>query len=208
MKKPLLLFTFAFCLSTFTFAQEYGWIDLSQKISNQNSTLLTDIHFIDENEGWVTTSSFAEIYHTTDGGQTFEIQTLQMPAHQIHMLDKNRGYAGGQSGTVFYTNNSGKNWKLINDFLPSTVRGLTFPAKSDTGFICGDSGWVGKIDSMHIFDLQKLVNSNLYDVSFLTKNDGDVAGSAIIRHYKWQRMAGRKTICFGVFQHRIPFRLA
>ncbi len=199
MKKLLLLATFSFFLSTFSFSQDYGWVDLSQNIPNQNATLLTDIHFIDENEGWVSTSSLAEIYHTTDGGQTFETQTVQMPAYQIHMLDKNRGYAGGSSGTVFYTNNGGENWRLLNEFFPPTVRGLTFPAKSDTGFICGDSGWVGKIDSTHIFDMQKLVNSHLYDVSFLTKNDGDVAGGSIIRHYNGEEWLAEKQYAYGYY---------
>ncbi len=169
MKKLFLLLSFSFFLSIFSFSQEYGWIDLSDNIPTQGGNLLTDIFFIDENEGWVTTSSLLEIYHTTNGGLTFEIQTVQMPAHQIQMLDKNRGYAGGQSGTVFYTNNGGKNWNLINGFLPSTVRGLTFPAESDTGFICGDNGWVGKIDSTHIFDMEKLVIANLYAISFPDK---------------------------------------
>lgn len=115
------------------------------------------------------------------------------------MLDKNRGYTGGQSGTAFYTNNGGKNWRLLNEFFPPTVRGLTFPAKSDTGFICGDNGWGGKIDSTHIFDTQKLVNSNLYDVSFLTENDGDIAGIAIIRHYNGNEWLTEKQYSLGYF---------
>jgi hypothetical protein len=60
---------------------------------------------------------------------------------------------------------------------------LAFPPASDTGFICGDNGWVGKIDSTHVFDMEKLVNANLYAISFPDKNKGWVCGGSIIRNY-------------------------
>lgn len=183
MKKYFFLFPFALCLVTFSFSQEYGWVDLSQNIPTQGANLLPDIFFIDENEGWVTSSSQFEIYHTTDGGLTFEVQTTFQSINAIYMLDKNKGYAGGQSGIVFYTNNGGDTWNLINNSLPSTIRGLAFPPDSDTGFICGDNGWVGKIDSIHVFDQEKLVNANLYAISFPAKEEGWVCGGSIIRHY-------------------------
>lgn len=184
MKRLFLLFTFTFLLSTFSFSQEYGWVDLSDSIPTQGSNLLTDVFFVNENEGWITTSSQNEIYYTKDGGLNFETQNVLQPAHAIHMLDDKKGFAGGLSGTVFYTNNGGTNWNLINNFLPSTIRGLSFPAESDTGFICGDNGWVAKIDSTHIFDMEKLANGSFYDISFPTKNEGWLCGGAIIRHFK------------------------
>lgn len=205
MKRLFLLFTFTFLLTSFSFSQEYGWVDLSENIPNKNATVLTDVFFVNENEGWITTSSQNEIYHTKDGGLSFEIQNVLQPAFAIQMLDDKRGFAGGQSGTVFYTNNGGKNWNLINSFLPSTIRGLSFPAESDTGYVCGDNGWFAKVDSTHIFDMEKLANGSFYDISFPTKNEGWLCGGAIIRHYKdgsWlgdQNYASNgyySTICF------------
>lgn len=179
--KKLLLSTLAFCLCTFAFAQQYGWVDLSANIPGDPD--LSDVFFVSDGEGWVTSGSLSEIYHTTDGGATFEVQNVLQPANAIYMLDTNRGFAGGKSGAVFYTNDGGKNWNLINNFLPSSVRGLTFPAESDTGFICGDYGWVAKIDSIHIFDEEKLFESNLYAIDFPSKNEGWVCGGSIILHY-------------------------
>lgn len=181
MKKIILLLTFNFCLSTFALAQQYGWTDLSTNIPG--SPDLSDVFFVSNDEGWVTSSSLAEIYHTTDGGATFEVQNVIQPVNAIYMLDRNRGFAGGKSGAVFYTNDGGKNWNLINNFLTSSVRGLTFPAESDTGFICGDYGWVAKIDSIHIFDEEKLFESNLYAIDFPSKNEGWVCGGSIIWRY-------------------------
>lgn len=159
-----------------------NWVNMSSNIPDSN-LLLTDVFFINENEGWITTSGANKIFHTKDGGLTFETQTTLQPTNAICMLNENTGFAGGQSGAVFYTNNGGENWNLINNFLPSTIRGMSFPPGSDTGFICGDSGWVGKINATEIFDMEKLVNSNLYAISFPVKNEGWLCGGSIIRHY-------------------------
>lgn len=185
MKNFILLAIFIFVMIPILFSQEYEWIDISDKIPNQDASVLTDIFFINENEGWITTSSAFEIYHTTDGGLSFEIQPLQQytAANSIFMLDDKKGFAGGQSGAVYYTNNGGASWNLINGFLPSDISGLTFPPDSDTGYICGGSGWVAKIDTTHLFDMEKLVNANLYAISFPIKGEGWVCGGSIIRHY-------------------------
>jgi len=53
--------------------QAYGWIDISDNIPGNPS--LSDVFFISDNEGWITSGSQANIYHTTDGGETFEVQT-------------------------------------------------------------------------------------------------------------------------------------
>jgi photosystem II stability/assembly factor-like uncharacterized protein len=102
MKKLLLLITFAFFLLPFSFAQQYGWTDISANLPGTLS--LTDIFFISDDEGWITTSTLAEIYHTTDGGLTFEVQTTPLGATQaVQMLDANNGYSGGDGGWVYKT---------------------------------------------------------------------------------------------------------
>ena len=101
MKKLLLLITFSIFLLPFSFAQ-YTWHDISANIPQTGETLpnLSDVYFVSDNEGWITSSSHAEIYHTTDGGATFEVQTTQYHCNAIHMLNENEGYAGGASGRV------------------------------------------------------------------------------------------------------------
>ncbi|TNF42502.1 MAG: hypothetical protein EP310_05905, partial [Bacteroidetes bacterium] len=99
--KKLLISTFAFYLSTFAFAQEYGWTDLSANIPG--SPDLSDVFFVSDDEGWITSSSHAEIYHTTDGGKTFEVKTTLYACNAIHMLNENVGYAGGASGFIYKT---------------------------------------------------------------------------------------------------------
>jgi len=160
-----------------------NWVNMSSNIPDSN-LLLTDVFFLNENEGWITSSSgdFA-IYHTTDGGLTFETQTTALSCDAIYMFNENEGFAGGQSGAVYHTNNGGTDWNMINNFLPSHIRSMSFPPESDTGFICGGSGWVGKINATEIFDMEKLVNADLSSISFSTKNEGWLCGGSIIRHY-------------------------
>lgn len=180
--KQILTITFSFFLSIFSFSQEYGWVDLSDNLPD-NAFPITDIFFLNENEGWVTASSVSEIYHTTDGGLTFETQTTLQPSQTIYMLNELEGFAGGQSGAVHHTSDGGETWNLINNFLPGTIFSMSFPPDSDTGYICGNDGWVGKINSNEIFDMEKLVYSHLYAISFPTKGEGWLCGGSIIQHY-------------------------
>ncbi len=81
----------------------HGWVDVSEKLIQLDPDF-SDIHFIGD-EGWMTS---AEIYHTTDGGDTWEIQSTLLPCHAIDMLSPTEGYAGGKSGFVYHTTDGGK----------------------------------------------------------------------------------------------------
>ncbi|PKN97207.1 MAG: hypothetical protein CVU43_17585 [Chloroflexi bacterium HGW-Chloroflexi-5] len=103
-------------------AQQYGWVDYRSKIPDfPGDTVLKggsryiadfkDVFFIDDNEGWVTTSNGAEfdavILHTLDGGETWDIQTPPSKCSPIWMLDKNTGYAGSGDGFIYKTTDGG-----------------------------------------------------------------------------------------------------
>ncbi len=76
MKKLLLFITFALCLSPYAFPQDYSWQDISNNLpGDPNEFSLSDIYFVSDDEGWITNAWKPEIYHTTDGGESFEIQT-------------------------------------------------------------------------------------------------------------------------------------
>ena len=101
MKRFLLLFSFAFGLSTFSFSQQYDWQDISANLPGDPD--LSDVYFVSDDEGWMSISNEAIILHTSDGGETFEIQTTQYPTEAIYMIDENEGYAGGANGRVYRT---------------------------------------------------------------------------------------------------------
>ena len=134
-------------------AQQYGWTDISYRlpdypydtsiINGGADTLianLTDICFIDDNNGWITTSSTysseeAAILHTYDGGNTWEVQIVMRPCSYIHMVDENSGYAASNGGTIYNTSDGGQNWMLFGA-TGTNVTGMSFPPGSDTGYLC------------------------------------------------------------------------
>ena len=106
---------------------------------------LSDVFFVSDNEGWITSSSIAEIYHTTDGGETFSTQvtSLGTSTGAIYMIDENDGYAGGASGFVYRTSDGGQNWTFLGA-ISSTLTDIDF-ASDTIGYACGDGGAVFSI---------------------------------------------------------------
>ena len=145
----ILIFCFLISFMAFTvFAQEYGWINMSENLPGTLS--LSDVFFISDNEGWITTSTLAEIYHTTDGGLTFEVQTTPLGATQaVQMLDSINGYSGGAGGWVYKTDDGGQNWNILASM--GTLLDISFPPGTNPnnpiGYACGDDGQVWEITS-------------------------------------------------------------
>jgi hypothetical protein len=138
---------------SFSSAQQYGWIDISANlpkypfdttiINNGADTIIaniSDISFINDNEGWVTTwhpwsQDSAAILHTTDGGNTWEVQMIFRPCTVIHMVNENLGWAGSDHGLIFKTTDGGENWN-IQGVTGGNITGMSFVPGSDTGYLC------------------------------------------------------------------------
>lgn len=144
---------FALCTLNYALAQQYGWTDISASlpdypydtviINNGADTgfaHISDISFINDYEGWVTTwhafsDQNAAILHTTDGGGTWEVQTVMRPCQVIHMVNENVGYAGSDGGLIFKTMNGGVNW-VFHGITGAPITGMSFVPGSDTGYVC------------------------------------------------------------------------
>ena len=182
MKKLILFSILTFTLSAIAFSQQYGWTDISANIPGNPS--LTDVFFVSDSEGWITSSSHAEIYHTTDGGETFEIQTTQYTCNAIHMLNENVGYAGGASGFIYKTTDGGEHWNFYGT-MTTTLADISFPHMGDTGYCCGINGNIWSITSTGVTKMTSNINGNLSSISFpISSEEGWVCGGDVIRHYK------------------------
>ena len=189
-KNLFLILTILFLLYTNINAQKYGWVDIS---GNVNSSIpdsligLRTLVFIN-NEGWIASfqaySSSGEVYHTTDGGQTFEIQQTLFPTESLHMLNSLEGYCGGNSGFIYRTTNGGVNWNY-HGTISNTLTGIDFPPQpADTGYACGFNGSIFRITNSGVVMMISNVVSDLADISFPMTDEGWVCGvSNIIRHY-------------------------
>jgi len=144
----ILLLLFALSPTLLALGQQYGWKDLSANIPIEAE--LTDVYFISDDEGWITTL-YADpiILHTTDGGITFEQQQVPLDGDllAIHMLDNMHGYCGISSGFIFMTEDGGANWNILASM--GTLTDISFPPDANpddpVGYACGDFGNVWEI---------------------------------------------------------------
>jgi len=183
VKKFLLIIILHSLLSILNYSQQYGWIDISDNIPGNPA--LSDVYFISDNEGWITSASlsYPEIYHTTDGGETFEVQFTQYNCNAIHMIDANEGYAGGTNGIVYRTTDGGTNWNAIGG-IGTTLADLTFPLTADTGYACGLNGNIWSVTASGVTRMTSGINGNLYALSFpVNSSYGKVCGGSIILTY-------------------------
>ncbi|PKN97205.1 MAG: hypothetical protein CVU43_17575 [Chloroflexi bacterium HGW-Chloroflexi-5] len=201
-KLQILLLLFALSPTPYALAQEYGWQDISDNIpdfpydtvyNNSGDTivaLLTDVYFINDNEGWITTwhprNDSAAVLHTTDGGETFEVQITQFPCNAIHILNENEGYAGGKSGRVYHTTNGGDNWIAIGS-IGTTLLDISFPfdagPNNPIGYASGDNGTVYSITPQGVLNLNSQLVITLGGISAPSDSNVWVCGGNRIYYY-------------------------
>jgi hypothetical protein len=135
------------CNFNAAYTRAYGWVDISEKlfpVGGAAGGCLSSLWFIG-NEGWITNSCFyKEIYHTTDGGETWDIQTTLGANHAIYMLSSETGYAGGQSGFLCKTTNGGQNWNF-HGVSPGQILSIGFSPDGSMGWCGCAEGWIAEI---------------------------------------------------------------
>ena len=113
------------------FSQTGNWVELP------NAPVVTrfnDIQFLNENQGWAV-NGWGQIYHSPDGGETWEMQFEQPNSHfrSVGFFDELNGWVGNvgegefgatDSTNLYYTENGGLSWSPFNDFNGPTPRGL------------------------------------------------------------------------------------
>jgi len=182
------------CNFTANYNQVYGWTDISSNLfplENAAGAGLSDIFFINEDEGWITNSSTAEIYHTTDGGATFEVQTTLYTCSAIYMINASEGYAGGANGFVYRTIDGGKNWNF-HGIISSSLTDMDFASPSQ-GYCCGDHGAVYSITPQGVTNLNSGLATNLAGISSPSENKVWVCGGGTIKYFNgstWEFQSG------------------
>lgn len=105
----------------------------------QNADEITDLQFVDKNNGWLICKyeydglSGSFIYHTEDGGITWERQEKTfITLNSLCFLNENGGWAVGEQGTLLHTKDGGINWEKKN---------ICEYGLFDVYFIDKDNGW-------------------------------------------------------------------
>lgn len=117
-------------LSVSSFAQNQWYIQ-SSGVNN----FLFDVHFVDEDNGWIAGNT-GLILNTTDGGATWNEQTTppNNTYYSMFFTDTQNGWAGGFAGKLIRTTDGGATW------IDGTAGTNRF--RYDLYFINPDSGWV------------------------------------------------------------------
>jgi hypothetical protein len=179
-----------FVIFTVSFAQEYGWIDISENIQIDSENFgFTDVFFINDVEGWVAIHGYyseggqiQKIFHTTDGGESFEAIETDGIANAIHFLDSQTGYIGMQEARVFKTTDGGDTWTLLFPLTGTPVRDISFYEGSTTGYCCGDNSTIYKITADGLIELDAPTVSNLLSISTFQEDEALVCGESTALH--------------------------
>ncbi|MGQ9556092.1 MAG: WD40/YVTN/BNR-like repeat-containing protein [Anaerolineae bacterium] len=173
-------------------SQTPSWSNISSHLTSPSGTPnLSDVHFIGS-EGWVTASNFGEVYHTSDGGDTFAVQHTDWPLMAIHMLSASEGYGGSAGsgyaqGNIYRTVNGGADWSLTGT-IGRPVNGIHFPPGSAVGYACGNQGKFGRISgsdvTMVIPPPPSGASVALNSVSFpVSADEGWLCGESLLLHF-------------------------
>ena len=184
MKKLIFLITIQLALFTSLFPQTYGWKDISanlRAIAGDDANLI-DISCTSDNECWIASLNRNQVYHTTDGGNTWEALEVGHVNRSIHMIDNLNGYAGDIS--VSRTTDGGKTWTFIG-YMQYPPQDIECPPGGETCYACGLIASVYRISANTITKMNVDATANFFSLSFPESADkGWLCGSSTIRTYE------------------------
>ena len=178
---------------------ETGHIEASVEGVSEEATLamgdpvLYDIQFIDEKTGWMV-GEFGKIYHTTDGGTTWNEQqntllghagiddALNLPAwFGVRFINATEGIAVGIEGKVVKTTDGGKTWAFTAEDLSTFSTDPLYALRlfgGGKGWIVGASGRVLQLrdGDWKNASLGRPLASWLRAVDFFDENNGWIVG--------------------------------
>jgi photosystem II stability/assembly factor-like uncharacterized protein len=103
-----------------------------------------DVKFKDTLEGWVAggndSTMEACVYHTLDGGQNWNQESLPQDANylwSLELIDGNKLWAVGRNGTIIHSSDCGSSWEMQISGVDTTLYDIDF-ADSLRGLIAGD----------------------------------------------------------------------
>ncbi len=121
----------------------YNWENIIQTNNEFGFDIYFACDFTDENTGWIVgrktlIGSGSFIIKTTNGGETWETQYFDSNAtlSDIHLINKDTGWAVGGNELVLKTTNGGTNWITKHSITGHTLNTVTF-ADENHGWTVG-----------------------------------------------------------------------
>ncbi|MBK9225608.1 MAG: T9SS type A sorting domain-containing protein [Ignavibacteria bacterium] len=179
MRKKILLLLVVLSM---TISNSYSqWVQQTSPVNHH----LTNVRFVNERTGWITTYS-GSILKTTNSGANWIVQ-YSIPGKRmfgLSVVDSNTVYVVGWFQTILKTTDSGENWVEISNGPWGT--GHSYDAvyfiNKDTGWVSGTGQLVFKTtNGGKTFD-SATVSGFSYDIYFKNANEGLVCGQTAAMH--------------------------
>ncbi|MBL4583115.1 MAG: hypothetical protein JKX83_00720 [Pseudomonadales bacterium] len=161
--------------------------DLAAVVKKHQTSPLLDVWFKNENEGF-TVGAYAQFYHTTDGGKTWESWRNRLDNFEDH----NNAILGLKDGTlliaseksnyenakvkVYRSSDFGRTWENVATEFDRSLYGLFFNPASDQIYAMGMSGLVVRSSNRGVSWERHALNINTEFLSFsgLATRSGDI----------------------------------
>ncbi len=143
-----------------------------------DSSDLNDIHFINENKGWVVGYN-GTIARSDDGGYTWTRQYsgTSRSLNGVFFIDANNGWIVGQYGTIMRTTNGGITWVFQSTSISNSLRDVFFTSSS-RGWAVGENGTIIFTNDGFTWTRQTSgTQMDLNSVYFINAYQGWVAGN-------------------------------
>lgn len=158
--------------------------EINSVYSSTFLNIIESMYFNDHNLGYITGGIYsgtrtAYIYKTTNGGQTWDQQSLLFGIVFLEMsfVTENIGYVVGTNGAVYKTTNGGNNWNECFVTTGFWLRSVFF-TDAQNGVVMGQSGSAWKTTNGG--DNWNSINSSASDwiesVCFIDNNNGWAVG--------------------------------
>ena len=176
----------------------YGWVvgkngtifhmdNAINKLVNQSvskATNLNAVYFINESTGFVVGNNRV-IYKTTDAGGNWINITDSLDSSitgnitDIKFADSLHGWIATSTGNIGYTSDGGDTWVLQDNGTGSSLNAISIvPGTSTEVWAVGDGGVIGHYDGSSWDSVDSGVSDDLYDVDFISENDGWAVGNS------------------------------
>ena len=166
---------------------DYGENWVTSPIGGCGASDLESICFINKDEGWFvgtpSATSEVSIVHTTDGGQTYDIQTNptdpDIKLNCVSFATNLQGVAVGLTGTILYTSDGGQNWE-IRPYSSNRWQSV-FLTQSGKAWAVGANGNIAySIDWGYTWTAQQSgVTCELWEVFFVNDDEGWIVGGGV-----------------------------
>ncbi len=122
-----------------------------ESIYSSSPGFFGDVYFLNQFEGWHTRWSVGSgVYHSTDGGYTWELQVAMNPyCHTVFFLNDTLGWCGTH-GEIGRTTNGGISWEFYSNNIDASVRDIVFIDANEGWCIGGNSNAVPYLDEYFI----------------------------------------------------------